>query len=54
MISFYAKKARGMMTRYIIDNQIETYEGLLSFDSAGYAYNEAMSKENEPVFIRKQ
>jgi cytoplasmic iron level regulating protein YaaA (DUF328/UPF0246 family) len=54
MISFYAKKARGMMTRYIIDNQIETYEGLLGFDSAGYAYNEAMSKENEPVFIRKQ
>lgn len=54
MISFYAKKARGMMTRYIIDNQIETYEGLLGFDSAGYTYNEAMSKENEPVFIRKE
>lgn len=53
MISFYAKKARGMMTRYLIDHRIDNYEQLLAFDEAGYTYNEAMSKPDQPVFIRK-
>ncbi|HHC74057.1 MAG TPA: peroxide stress protein YaaA, partial [Thiothrix sp.] len=61
IISFYAKKARGLMTRYLIEqsanqpNQavIDPLSLLLGFESAGYQYNEAMSKTNEPVFIRR-
>ncbi|WOH37307.1 peroxide stress protein YaaA [Thalassotalea fonticola] len=54
MISFFAKKARGFMARYIIENQITDVEQLKSFDVAGYGYNEALSTESVPVFTRKQ
>lgn len=55
MISFYAKKARGMMTRYIIDNQVESYDGLLGFTSGGYAFDESLTKHaDDPVFSRRQ
>ncbi|MGY0218405.1 peroxide stress protein YaaA [Endozoicomonadaceae bacterium StTr2] len=53
IISFYAKKARGMMCRYMIDNQITDPEGLKEFDTDGYQYNEAMSSDKEWVFVRK-
>ncbi len=52
MISFYAKKARGLMSRYIIDQQINTPEKLKQFDSDGYRYSEEMSQKNDWVFIR--
>ena len=53
MISFFAKKARGSMARYLIDNDIKTLDGIKGFDSDGYAYSEQYTeKENEPVFIR--
>ncbi|MBW3519698.1 peroxide stress protein YaaA [Flavobacterium sp. NKUCC04_CG] len=51
-ISFFAKKARGMMVRYIIENQIETIEGLKGFDTDGYAFSADNSTENKLVFIR--
>ena len=54
MISFYAKKARGLMARYIIENQITSLEQLKSFDSAGYQYSEELSKGNDWVFTRKE
>ncbi|WNC67779.1 peroxide stress protein YaaA [Thalassotalea nanhaiensis] len=54
MISFFAKKARGFMARYIIENQITDVEQLKSFDVAGYGYNEALSTDSVPVFTRKQ
>ena len=54
VISFFAKKARGMMARYIIENRIDTAEGLKGFDSDGYIFNEGMSKDKEWVFTRKQ
>lgn len=54
IISFYAKKARGLMCRYAIDHAITKAEQLKDFDYEGYAYNEAMSSENEWVFIRKE
>lgn len=54
MISFYAKKARGLMTRYLIDNQINEPELLKSFDYEGYRYSDEMSKADEWVFIRDQ
>ena len=53
MISFYAKKARGLMSRYIIDHNIDEPEQIKSFESDGYRYNADMSKENDWVFIRE-
>ena len=53
IISFYAKKARGLMVRYIIDNNVEGYKSLLGFNYGGYAYSEEYTQlESEPVFIR--
>ncbi len=52
IISFYAKKARGMMARYIIDKRIKTVEKLSEFDVAGYCFAPEQSSQNELVFIR--
>ena len=53
IISFYAKKARGLMTRYILDNQINSENDLKGFDYGGYSYNEKESlNSNELVFVR--
>ena len=53
IISFYAKKARGSMARYVVDHNTKTLRGLKSFDYDGYGYSEEYTeKENEPVFIR--
>lgn len=54
MISFFAKKARGLMARYIIENKITHVEQLKSFDSAGYQYDADLSQGNDWVFTRKQ
>jgi cytoplasmic iron level regulating protein YaaA (DUF328/UPF0246 family) len=53
MIMVYAKKARGLMARYIIENKVTTSEKLLSFDYEGYKYNNDLSSKSEPVFTRK-
>ncbi len=52
MVGFFAKKARGMMSRYIIDNRIEAPEDLLKFDIDGYKYNKSLSSDLEPAFTR--
>ena len=52
IISFFAKKARGLMTRYVIKNQIEDITGIQNFEDGGYCFNEAMSEDNKPVFCR--
>ena len=54
VISFYAKKARGMMARYIIDNRISSIESLTNFDVAGYYYVEQESSATELVFKREE
>lgn len=55
VISFYAKKARGLMARYIMEQQVMTMDKLLAFDSAGYYYSEEHTKKaNEPVFLRAE
>lgn len=54
VISFFAKKARGMMARYIIENQIKEVAGLRGFNSAGYQYSEALSSGNDVVFTREE
>ena len=53
IISFFAKKARGQMARYILDNEIETLDELKGFDIDGYGFSaEYTLNENEPVFVR--
>ncbi len=51
-ISFSAKKARGMMARYIVKERIEAKEGLKGFDYDGYAYDEGLSSDKEYMFVR--
>lgn len=51
-IMTFAKKARGLMVRYIIDNNVETLEDLKGFDVEGYGFSEEMSIETELVFTR--
>jgi cytoplasmic iron level regulating protein YaaA (DUF328/UPF0246 family) len=52
MISFFAKKARGMMVRYIIDTNAETIEDLKGFNYEGYLFDANLSKGNHLVFTR--
>lgn len=52
MISFFAKKARGLMARYIIDNRITEPEALKSFSEAGYYYSDEQSQGDQWVFLR--
>ncbi len=52
IISFYAKKARGLMTAFICENQLTEPELIKDFDTAGYAYNAGLSDENTWVFTR--
>lgn len=54
VISFFAKKARGLMARYLIQNQIKDVDGLMGFDLGGYSYNEGLSRPDAPVFTRPE
>jgi len=54
VISFYAKKARGLMSRYIIENRLTKPEQLKEFDSEGYFFDEAASGDSELVFKRHE
>jgi cytoplasmic iron level regulating protein YaaA (DUF328/UPF0246 family) len=51
-ITLYAKKARGMMCNYIIQNHLREVNDLKSFDVEGYQYNQKISSDNEWVFTR--
>lgn len=52
VISFYAKKARGMMADFIVRNRIESVEGLRRFSSDGYKFDEKSSTETKLTFLR--
>jgi len=54
VISFYAKKARGLMSRYIIENRLTTPDQLKAFDVDGYVFDEEASQKNELVFKRSE
>lgn len=54
MISFYAKKARGLMCAYAIKNRIDDPEGLKGFDVAGYRFSEEQSSGDNWVFLRDE
>jgi len=52
IISFFAKKARGSMTRFVIQNKIKNPADLSKFNLDGYKYSEKDSSEYSPVFLR--
>jgi cytoplasmic iron level regulating protein YaaA (DUF328/UPF0246 family) len=52
IISFYAKKARGLMVRYAADHQITKVEALKEFNYAGYYFSKEESTESSWVFLR--
>jgi cytoplasmic iron level regulating protein YaaA (DUF328/UPF0246 family) len=52
IISFFAKKARGLMVRYIIDTNAETIDDLKGFNYEGYQFDANLSKGNKLVFTR--
>ncbi len=53
-IQFFAKQARGLMTRYLIDKKIDQPAALKGFDYAGYSYRPELSDDHEWVFTRRQ
>ena len=53
IISFFAKKARGSMARFIIKNRLETPEGMKDFTTGDYKYQPALSNDQDWVFTRK-
>jgi len=52
MISFFAKKARGMMSRFILQNKLTEVEDLKHFEEDGYFFNEKLSTATSPAFTR--
>ncbi|MAA61325.1 MULTISPECIES: peroxide stress protein YaaA [unclassified Idiomarina] len=54
VISFYAKKARGLMARFILNQKPESVSDLKEFDANGYSFNEAMSSDKQLVFCRAE
>lgn len=54
IVSFYAKKARGAMARFICENRLTDPEALKAFDTGGYRFSAAMSEGDRLVFLRTQ
>jgi cytoplasmic iron level regulating protein YaaA (DUF328/UPF0246 family) len=52
IVSFYAKRARGLMARYVIDHRIDAPDGLADFDLEGYQFAPKVSTPLRPVFRR--
>ena len=52
VVSVYAKKARGLMTRYIIENSTDIPENIKLFNEEGYYFNNELSSEDEYIFTR--
>jgi hypothetical protein len=52
IVSFFAKRARGAMARFIVQNRLEDPASLKDFDSGGYVFDAALSEPDRPVFLR--
>jgi cytoplasmic iron level regulating protein YaaA (DUF328/UPF0246 family) len=52
IVSFFAKKARGAMARYMVQNRLTDPKMILEFDAGGYAYQPDLSTDDKPVFVR--
>lgn len=53
VVSFWAKKARGQMSAYIVKNQLTDVEALKGFTEGGYSYNKSLSRDHQWVFTRR-
>ncbi len=53
IVSFFAKRARGVMSAWIIQNRVSTRKALIEFDGMGYSYDAERSAPDQPVFIRR-
>jgi len=54
IVSFFAKKARGLMARYMIDHRIDRADGLKDFNTEGYSFRADLSNDGDWVFTRPQ
>ncbi len=54
IISFFAKKARGLMSRYVIQHKLSEPEAIKGFDTAGYHFDPVVSDAHEWVFLREE
>lgn len=52
IVSFWAKKARGAMARYIVEHRLTNPKDLIDFDTGGYAYDRDLSTPTAPAFVR--
>lgn len=52
VVSFYAKRARGSMARWLVRNRVRSAARLTDFDGEGYTFDEARSTKDQPVFVR--
>ena len=52
IVSFYAKKARGAMARFVAQNRLSDIKQIADFDAGGYAYQPSQSTPDRPVFLR--
>jgi hypothetical protein len=52
IVSFYAKKARGAMARFMVQNRLTDPKAILDFDAGGYAFQPDLSTADKPVFVR--
>jgi cytoplasmic iron level regulating protein YaaA (DUF328/UPF0246 family) len=52
MVAVYAKKARGMLSRFIIENRIERLDDLKAFDADGYFFDNKRSTDDKWFFVR--
>ncbi|WP_425039944.1 peroxide stress protein YaaA [Primorskyibacter sp. S187A] len=53
IVSFFAKRARGAMARFLVENKLTEPKDILSFDRDGYVFDEALSSPEKPVFLRE-
>ena len=54
IISFFAKKARGAMARFVVQNRLTDPSDLVGFDYGGYAYDSDLSEPGKPAFVRAE
>ncbi|MEM1301482.1 MAG: peroxide stress protein YaaA, partial [Pseudomonadota bacterium] len=52
MVSFFAKKARGAMARFVVTQRVTDAYGIKDFDLGGYAFDAEQSTPEKPVFVR--
>lgn len=53
MVSFFAKRARGLMAGWVVTNRVRSVRKLRDFDEDGYRFDEAASSPNQPIFMRR-